>query len=153
MVSAVQASSVWDECAIIIGYDENGGRWDHVAPPRVDVWGPGSRVPMIIISPYSKKGFVDHTPYDTTSILKFIETRWNLRAADIAGCKRLRSVECLRLQRSYGRSCPDGDTDGYSGGIACGRSGDTFGNTSELANNNAAVKDGRPSLRHCPGKR
>src|SRR6478735_1688163 len=78
MVSAVQASSVWDECAIIIGYDDNGGRWDHVAPPRVDAWGPGSRVPMIIISPYSKKGFVDHTPYDTTSILKFIETRWNL---------------------------------------------------------------------------
>jgi phospholipase C len=78
MVSAVQESSAWDDCAIFIAYDENGGRWDHVAPPRVDRWGPGSRVPGIVISPYAKKGFVDHTPYDTTSILKFIETRWNL---------------------------------------------------------------------------
>jgi len=78
IVKAVQDSSVWADAAIIITYDENGGRWDHVAPPVVDRWGPGSRVPAIIISPYAKKGFVDHTEYDTTSILKFIETRWDL---------------------------------------------------------------------------
>ena len=64
--------------AIIITYDENGGFWDHVAPPEVDRWGPGTRVPAIIISPFAKKGFVDHTQYDTTSILKLIETRWGL---------------------------------------------------------------------------
>jgi len=44
----------------------------------VDKWGPGSRVPALIISPFAKKGFVDHTVYDTTSILKFIETRYGL---------------------------------------------------------------------------
>jgi phospholipase C len=78
LVKAVQASPYWAESAIIITYDENGGRWDHVAPPVVDRWGPGTRVPAIIISSRAKKGFVDHTQYDTTSILKFIETRWSL---------------------------------------------------------------------------
>jgi phospholipase C len=78
LVKAVQDSAYWKDSLIIITYDENGGRWDHVAPPPGDRWGPGSRVPTILISPYAKKGFVDHTPYDTTSILKFIEVRWNL---------------------------------------------------------------------------
>jgi phospholipase C len=78
LVKAVRASPYWADSAIVITYDENGGRWDHVPPPVVDRWGPGTRVPTIIISPYAKRGFVDHTRYDTTSILKFIETRWNL---------------------------------------------------------------------------
>ena len=63
---------------IVVTYDENGGLWDHVAPPKTDKWGPGTRVPTLIISPYAKKGFVDHTVYDTTSILKLIETRHHL---------------------------------------------------------------------------
>lgn len=78
LVAAVQKSPYWAETAIIITYDEHGGYWDHVAPPKVDRWGPGSRVPAIIISPYAKKGYVDSTQYDTTSILKLIETRWGL---------------------------------------------------------------------------
>ncbi|HEU5433241.1 MAG TPA: alkaline phosphatase family protein [Thermomicrobiales bacterium] len=78
LVRAVQESPIWPNAAIVITYDENGGRWDHVAPPTIDRWGPGTRVPTIVISPYAKKGFVDHTPYETVSILKFIETRWSL---------------------------------------------------------------------------
>ncbi|WP_051380442.1 acid phosphatase [Bradyrhizobium sp. WSM1743] len=78
LVKAVQESVVWKDSVIIITYDEAGGRWDHVPPPRGDRWGPGVRVPAIIISPYSKRHFVDHTTYETVSILKFIETRWNL---------------------------------------------------------------------------
>jgi len=78
MVAAIRASPQWKSTAIIVTYDENGGRWDHVAPPRVDRWGPGSRVPAVIISPYAKRGYIDHTEYDTTSILRFIEKRWNL---------------------------------------------------------------------------
>jgi phospholipase C len=78
LVRAVQQSPYWADTAIIIAYDENGGFWDHVAPPAGDRWGPGTRVPAIIISPYARKGFIDHTQYDTTSILKFIETRWDL---------------------------------------------------------------------------
>jgi phospholipase C len=79
MVSDIMASPVWKDTAIIITYDENGGQWDHVAPPTVDKWGPGSRVPAIIISPYAKKGFIDHTQMDTTSILAFIEARYGLQ--------------------------------------------------------------------------
>ena len=78
LVSAVQNSPYWSDTAIVVTYDENGGFWDHVAPPTVDRWGPGTRVPAIIISPFAKKGYVDHTQYDTTSILKTIEVRWNL---------------------------------------------------------------------------
>ena len=47
-------------------------------PPIIDRWGPGTRVSTIIVSPYAKQGFVDHTQYETISILKFIEARWNL---------------------------------------------------------------------------
>ena len=78
IVSAVQKSPLWKDTAIVITYDEHGGRWDHVAPPKGDRWGPGSRVPTIVISPFAKKGYVDHTQYDTTSILKTIENRWGL---------------------------------------------------------------------------
>ncbi len=78
LVNAVKNSPYWADSAIIITYDENGGSWDHVAPPVVDKWGPGTRVPTIIISPFAKKGFVDHTQYDTTSILRTIEQRWDL---------------------------------------------------------------------------
>ena len=78
LVKAVQESAAWKDSAIIVTYDEGGGRWDHVPPPPGDRWGPGVRIPAIIISPYAKRRFVDHTAYETTSILKLIETRWNL---------------------------------------------------------------------------
>ena len=78
IIQAIQGSPLWKDSVIIVTYDENGGLWDHVAPPGADRWGPGSRVPTIIVSPFAKKGFVDHTVYDTTSILKLIETRYGL---------------------------------------------------------------------------
>ncbi|OHX22148.1 acid phosphatase [Chromobacterium sphagni] len=62
----------WKNMVVIITHDENGGWWDHVAPPKGDRWGPGSRIPAIIVSPFAKKGHVDHTFYDTTSIIRFI---------------------------------------------------------------------------------
>jgi acid phosphatase len=78
LVRAIMMNRAWDETAIIITYDENGGRWDHVPPPQVDRWGPGVRVPKIVISPFARRRYVDHTYYDTTSILKLIERRWSL---------------------------------------------------------------------------
>ena len=78
----LKASPQWPRMAVIVTYDENGGFWDHVPPPSgpgwADRWGPGSRVPAIIVSPLAKKGVVDKTPYDTTSILKFITRRFGL---------------------------------------------------------------------------
>ncbi|MGA9047213.1 alkaline phosphatase family protein [Sulfuricurvum sp.] len=79
IVEAVRSKQdVWKKSLIIVTYDENGGLWDHVAPPQKDQWGPGSRIPALIISPYAKKGFVDHTDYDTTSILRLIEWKYGL---------------------------------------------------------------------------
>ncbi len=79
IVESVRANKkVWERSVIIVTYDENGGLWDHVAPPAGDRWGPGTRIPALVISPVAKKGYVDHTPYDTTSILRFIEWRYGL---------------------------------------------------------------------------
>jgi phospholipase C len=68
--------------AVIITYDENGGYWDHMPPPSGpgwgDRWGPATRVPAIIVSPFAKRGYVDKTPYDTTSVIKFITRRFEL---------------------------------------------------------------------------
>jgi phospholipase C len=75
LVNAVMASPTWNDTAILITYDEHGGYWDHVAPPKTDKWGPGLRVPTILISPFAKGG-VDKTTYDTTAILKLIDERW-----------------------------------------------------------------------------
>lgn len=79
LIEAIRTSPLWKDTAIVVTYDENGGFWDHAAPPKADRWGPGTRIPAIVISPYAKRGFVDHTPYDTTSILKLIETRYGLK--------------------------------------------------------------------------
>jgi phospholipase C len=79
LVSAIQNSSVWNQTIIIITYDENGGRWDHVAPPLMaDGWGLGTRVPTLIVSPFTRGGIIDGNPYETISILKLIERRFSL---------------------------------------------------------------------------
>jgi phospholipase C len=78
ILQAIEKSPIWQDAVIIVTYSENGGFWDHVAPPKVDRWGPGTRVPALIVSPFARRGFVDHTHYDTTSILKLIEARWSL---------------------------------------------------------------------------
>jgi len=78
LVAKLQASPQYKNMMIVITYDEFGGVWDHVTPPKGDKLGPGTRIPAIIISPFAKNGFVDHTPYDTASILRFINRRWNL---------------------------------------------------------------------------
>lgn len=78
LINAVLDGPQADHALVILTYDENGGYWDHVAPPVIDRWGPGTRIPAVIIGPYAKKGYVDHTQYETVSILSFIEKRWNL---------------------------------------------------------------------------
>ncbi len=83
IVRRIRQSKSWDSTLIIVTYDENGGYWDHVAPPSgsgwSDRWGPGTRVPAILVSPYVRKGFVDHTTYDTSSIHRFLARRFHLQ--------------------------------------------------------------------------
>ena len=75
----IEQSPFWSKSIVIVTFDENGGFWDHVPPPVIDRWGPSTRVPTVIISPFAKKGFIDHTTYDTTAILKLIELRFGLQ--------------------------------------------------------------------------
>ena len=78
VVAHLEKSPQWPHMLVLITYDENGGFWDHVAPPKADRWGPGSRIPAFVVSPFAKKGLVDHTLYDTTSFLRFVTRRFDL---------------------------------------------------------------------------
>jgi phospholipase C len=80
VVNQIAASAYWKDCAIFITWDDFGGFYDHVAPPQVDAYGLGFRVPCIVVSPYARRGFVDHTQYEFSSILKFCETTFGLPA-------------------------------------------------------------------------
>jgi phospholipase C len=84
LLDKLRASSQWKNMLVVVTYDENGGYWDHVPPPSGPGWGdrfgPGTRVPALLVGPTVKRGFVDHTSYDTTSIAKFIARRFGLEA-------------------------------------------------------------------------
>lgn len=97
VVDALTHSPLWSRSALFITYDEHGGYWDHVPPPLAclpddtppalggsDYPGTydryGVRVPFVVVSPYAKKRYVSHTVTDQTSILRFIETRFDLGA-------------------------------------------------------------------------
>jgi phospholipase C len=117
IVHAIQNSPDWAHTAIIITYDENGGRWDHVsAPDNLGIWGDGSRVPTIVVSPYAKQGFVDHTEHDTLSILKTIEQRFDLKPLNALDAKAssLASNFQLKPHVSIGSAYvqPDADNPG-----------------------------------------
>ena len=63
---------------VVVTYDEFGGQWDHVSPPAVDNWGPGTRIPALVLSAGMVKSGVDSTTYDTTSIMATIEHSFGL---------------------------------------------------------------------------
>ena len=86
IVERIRRSPLWSSALIIVTYDENGGFWDHVAPPKGDRWGPGVRIPTIIISPFARRAYVDHTQYDTTSIIKLLTRRFQLEP--LAGVRK-----------------------------------------------------------------
>ncbi len=78
LVAKLQSGPQWNTMVIVITYDEYGGSWDHVAPPKGDLLGPGARIPALIVSPLAKRGTVDHTQYDTDSILRLLTRRFDL---------------------------------------------------------------------------
>jgi phospholipase C len=78
LVNAVGESKYWKSSAIFIFWDEYGGWYDHVAPKMLDYDGLGLRVPLLVISPYAKKGYVSHVQYEHGSILKFVEDQFGL---------------------------------------------------------------------------
>jgi acid phosphatase len=78
LIKQVQASKAWGSSAIVITTDEGGGYYDSGYIQLLDFFGDGTRIPLIVVSPYARKGFVDHTYTDHVSILKFIERNWRL---------------------------------------------------------------------------
>jgi acid phosphatase len=86
LLQSIQSSACAKDTMVIVTYDEFGGQWDHVPPPGQggtagphDLWGPGTRIPTLVVSPFLRGNFVvDHTQYDTTSILTTIEERYGL---------------------------------------------------------------------------
>jgi phospholipase C len=78
LVNAVMNSPVWSSTAIFIAWDDWGGFYDHVDPPKVDQYGLGIRVPGLVISPYARQGYVDHKTYSFESWLKIVEERFGI---------------------------------------------------------------------------
>ncbi len=78
IVNAVGKSPYWDSTAIFIAWDDWGGWFDHVDPPKVDAMGPGFRVPLLIVSPYSRHGYVTHHNHEASGFIAFIEHNFDL---------------------------------------------------------------------------
>jgi len=76
--NAVARSPYWNNTAIFVTWDEYGGFYDHVAPAQVDANGLAFRVPLLVISPWTPAGYIGHHPLEFTSLLHFVEWRWNL---------------------------------------------------------------------------
>ena len=100
IIKSLRASPQWNNMVVVITVDENGGWWDHVAPPKGDRWGPGTRVPAIVVSPFARRGTVDHTVYDTASILRLITRTFGLEKLD--GLKQRDEAMIARGQQPMG---------------------------------------------------
>jgi len=110
VVDALTHSESWASSALVILYDENGGFYDHVAPPPCFEAPPsadtplGFRVPALVISPYAKRRYASHTHFDHTTIMKSINTRWKVEFGDEFG-PRWRAApdlwtDCVDLTRT-----------------------------------------------------
>jgi phospholipase C len=99
LLEMLDRSSIRDSYALIITYDEFGGFFDHVPPPagpaagdRADFFGPGTRIPTVLVSPHVKRGTIDSAEYESTSILKLIAERF---ALDPLPSRRFHAVKSL----------------------------------------------------------
>jgi len=77
-LNALMRGPDWASTVVFLTWDDFGGFYDHVPPPRSDSYGFGPRVPLVIISPYARPGYISHTQYEFSSVLKFIEERFGL---------------------------------------------------------------------------
>jgi phospholipase C len=97
LVNTVGKSKYWKSTAIFVQWDDWGGLYDHVAPPYAGPDGLGFRVPLLVISPYAKRGHVSHVQYETASVLRFAE--------DLFGLGQLAAAD--RRARSPATDCFD----------------------------------------------
>jgi phospholipase C len=119
VVNAIGASRYWNSTAIIVVWDDWGGWYDNVPPPQINYTSLGFRVPMIVISPYAKPGYLSHTEYNFGSILKFIEQSFNLGslgATDASANSMTDMFDFMQRPTAFkraalpsARSCPKND--------------------------------------------
>ena len=119
VINAVINGPAWDRTLLILTYDEHGGYYDHVPPPAAippDGIGPalqpgengfdgfaryGFRVPFTIVSPWARKNYVSHRVFDHTSILKLVETKWNLPALTLRDANATAMLDMLDLHHPW----------------------------------------------------
>ena len=110
LIARLHLHKAWDKCALFVTYDENGGFFDHVAPPTPEAgttgefltvpdidnnWGEipgpiglGFRVPLLVLSPFSRGGFLCSETFDHTSLLRFLETRFGAEVPNLSAWRR-----------------------------------------------------------------
>jgi phospholipase C len=113
LLQALAGGPSWNESAMFVTWDDFGGFYDHVAPTQIDKFGLGFRVPLLVVSPYAKRGVVDHTQAEFSSVLKFIETNWglpNLTDRDKAAADMMQDFDFSQSPRALPamqlRTCP-----------------------------------------------
>jgi phospholipase C len=100
IVNAIGQSQYWNTTAIFVTWDDWGGWYDHVPPKMLDYDGLGFRVPLLVISPYAKQGYVSHVQYELASPLRFIEVRWGLNALSASDARATSPAnDCFNFNR------------------------------------------------------
>ena len=92
VVDALERSPEWNSTVLFVTWDEYGGFYDHVAPPGLDAYGDGFRVPLLAIGPYVTQGIIDHDQMDFDSVLHLIEERFHLKCLGTRDCNALTPI-------------------------------------------------------------
>jgi len=95
LVNQVMQSAYWSSSAIVITWDDYGGFYDHVPPPQIDAYGEGFRVPALVISPWAKQAYIDHTQYEFASLLRLAEDTFNLPTLGV------RDIQANNMMNSF----------------------------------------------------
>ena len=102
-VNAIMQSRYWKHTAIFLTWDDFGGFYDHLAPPHLDIYGDGPRVPLLVISPYARPGYVFDQTSDFTSVLRFIEQLHGLHPLTDRDARGERPARRVRLPSEAAR--------------------------------------------------
>ena len=99
VVDAVESSPEWNSTVLFISWDEYGGFYDHVAPPQLDAYGDGFRVPLLAIGPWVRQGAINHHAMDFGSILHLMEARFNLSCLGVRDCNATMPLNLFDFSR------------------------------------------------------
>jgi len=100
MLDAIEGSPEWNSTEVFLSWDEYGGYYDHVAPPALDAYGDGFRVPLLAIGPYVKQGFIDHALLDFGSVLHLMEKRFGLACMGPRDCNATLPLSMFNFNRA-----------------------------------------------------